>query len=241
MKHDLNRLVLSCIGLLAFSASTQAESIIWTNTASGLWTNSSNWSSGTVPGTLDDVFITNGSATITLDGDVSINSLTVTGTYSGSITFRTGVTANISISNTFYLGTGAKLVPTYSSTNGNGTGRSISVLGDVLINGTIDASGQGFPSGGGVRTGYGPGAQSTASHGGLGSWQFGPTYGSLTQPTSLGSGSYDATGGGAIKLSCGGTLTLNGAINANSGSAAHGGAGVRWGQTNSLKVPQNLI
>ena len=81
-------------------------------------------------------------------------------------------------------------------------------------------------SGGSGGAGYG-GAGGTSQDGFVG----GPTYGSATQPTDLGSGgSSDETndwgghGGGAIRLVVDGTLTLNGTISAN-GNAGQGNEG----------------
>ncbi len=205
---------------LIIGTPVQGAEIMWTAASGGLWTNGNNWSDSVVPGASDDVVFTSGSANATIDVDVVLSSLNVTGTYSGSIVFQQNVAANLTINNNFYLRSDASIVPTFSSTNGEGTGRVITVLGDATIDGTINANEKGFPVGGG------PGAGNTGSHGGLA--QGGTvTYGSITNPTSLGSSRSSGAsvfGGGAIKLDVAGTLTLNGTITANGGNRDGRGA-----------------
>ncbi len=199
--------------------------ITWTSATAGYWTNGANWSGGVAPVGADDVFFTNGSATVTIDQDVAMNSLTITGSYSGIITFKTGVVANLTVNNNFYLGSSGKIVPTYASLLGNGVGRTITVNGDARIDGTIDATGCGF-----LRADANPGYQGpgllnwAAAHGGL-AYRSGPVYGSITQPTSLGSGNNDGRGGGAVKLKVTGTATVNGTITADSDSGTYAPAG----------------
>lgn len=116
---------------------------------------------------------------------------------------------------------------------------------DLQLNGLIDASGRGFPGdegpgagalnqsagGGGGHGGQG-GRSNTGADGGI-------AYGSIFQPTTFGSGGgtdigaveAGRPGGGAIKLSIGGTLTLDGVIVASGfgddddNKEAGGGAG----------------
>ena len=119
----------------------------------------------------------------------------------------------------------------------------ISIAGDVLIEAgsSINVSQKGYVSG----EGPGQGADATnyaggAGHGGNGGRALdntvrGENYGSLTEPSTLGSGGgirggyYDGgSGGGTLKLTVNGQLTLNGDILANGGSGqycAGGGSG----------------
>ncbi|MDD5252031.1 MAG: hypothetical protein PHT12_05365, partial [Patescibacteria group bacterium] len=100
----------------------------------------------------------------------------------------------------------------------------------IDIEGTFTATGQGFPSQQG--SGYG---WYGAGYGGVGggyntdNQHPGPTYGSVTQPTRLGSGgrATNAAGGGAIKLSASGTLTVNGTVSSNGAdiNPTEGGSG----------------
>jgi hypothetical protein len=93
---------------------------------------------------------------------------------------------------------------------------------NVMTGGNVNAVGQGFYNGG---PGYGvPGrlCSGAAGHGGCGGDALpsqgypysagGPGYGSVTNPTTLGSGGEVGWGSGAIKITAGGTLTVDGLI-----------------------------
>ncbi|MCZ7641313.1 MAG: hypothetical protein M5U12_37815 [Verrucomicrobia bacterium] len=128
------------------------------------------------------------------------------------------------------------------------TGQSnvhLHVAGNLRIGASsaISVEGRGYPIGDEQGPGAGTRADwsgSGASHGGLGGWSrtsAGPTaqYGSMLEPTLLGSqggsanGGPGTAGGGAIRLIVDGTLTVDGSLNANGASAppdnAGGGAG----------------
>src|SRR5207237_8579367 len=66
--------------------------------------------------------------------------------------------------------------------------------------------------------GRGPGVGSYnagSTHGGTGTWNTAATYGSISNPTSLGSGGNGSgVGGGAIVISSSGTVTVNGTLSA---------------------------
>ncbi len=107
----------------------------------------------------------------------------------------------------------------------------------VLAGGRISADGQGYLNGRGPGAGNGGYCWATGpSHGGYGmtaSGAAGTTYGSITEPISLGSASgtqYGGTGGGgSLKLVISGTLTIEGTISADGGNTSGdcntGGAG----------------
>lgn len=109
----------------------------------------------------------------------------------------------------------------------------VTVLGDAVIDdgAEISANGRGYPADTGPGAGSGGG-----SYGGHGGGASGPTYGSESAPTDWGSGgSYNsywgagAPGGGALRLSVGGTLAFNGrasvtGFNGNSGGGGAGGS-----------------
>ena len=84
--------------------------IRWTHKGNGNWTTASDWSSGTVPGAADDVFIGLSGVTVTSDGSVTVNSI---GT-------NTNATLDIGGMSTF--------------TAANGTGSSEN-LGTIKVNG----------------------------------------------------------------------------------------------------------
>lgn len=124
------------------------------------------------------------------------------------------------------------------------TGQSnvnLHVLGDLIVgtNSTISVEGRGYPigqdpgPGAGTRVDWGG---SGGSHGGLGGWSrsgASPTthYGSMLEPTLLGSqggnadGGPGTAGGGAIRLVVDGTLTVDGSLNANGAGSTPGNAG----------------
>jgi hypothetical protein len=118
----------------------------------------------------------------------------------------------------------------YTITN---AGVAIQVAGDVIVAGgsSINADGTGFLAS------FGPGASASGSqggtHGGHGEGNTKVTYGSYTNPTTLGSGGGDSgstgNGGGAIKLIVAGNLVVNGRLSANGSAGTSymrgGGAG----------------
>jgi hypothetical protein len=173
------------------------------------------------------------------------NSLTVAHDFSmstGAWQFVTDRPGTLTVGNNMTV-SNATLYCQRVSTVGNGTGRVITVGGNLTVasTGRINAFALGFnaASGPGAGGGYGTAG---ASHGGRGGAFIWPpssfvvakdTYGSVTGPTSLGSGGdyVDATdqspGGGAVKLAVGGTLRLDGTVTANAGltTFVHNGGG----------------
>ncbi len=135
------------------------------------------------------------------------------------------------------------------------TGVDISATGNITINGDINVDEKGYPNGGTNTNGTGPGAglaQSYtgggASHAGAGGngcsvttngsqTLYGSSWpqGSGTGPTTLGSGggggynSAGGDGGGAVKLSAGGTLTMDGDISADAEAGEDDGNGAGGG------------
>jgi hypothetical protein len=121
---------------LGFPGALRAVTTTWQSGSQGYWTNAANWSGG-VPGAMDDaVFDGTGTGNVIIDGDVVVNNLFITNGYTGSITFQQGVAADLTISNHFFLASSASIVCTYSSTNGNGTGRTIRVEGNATVDGS---------------------------------------------------------------------------------------------------------
>lgn len=209
------------------------------------WTTTNNWSLLRVPLSSDDVvFDASTNKASTLNSNLTVASVTVTLDYTNAITqnadftvignfilsngfwqFTAGTAANLTVTNNMYL-TNATIYCQRASTGGNGTGRTFRVLGNLTVatNASINAVGLGFPAG------QGPGRQLTGSGGGgghggeAGVWNHyqaggpgGGCYGSVTNPTSLGSGGHYAAGGGAVLINVSGTTTIDGAILANGG------------------------
>src|SRR5690242_4235148 len=100
-------------------------SISWKSPVNGGWTVGSNWSSGTVPGSGDDVAISvGGGYTVTLDAAISINSLTIGDTLA-ELAIASGaaesIAGNLSNSGTLDL-------------DANGSGGSTLAVGGTLTN-----------------------------------------------------------------------------------------------------------
>ena len=117
---------------------------------------------------------------------------------------------------------------------------STTALGEVhklnltLSSMTINAGGSINVSSMGYTATNGPGAEAcgttAGTYGGYGGDGAnpgcdGPVYGSYSAPVNIGSGGFDASGGGAVILNVANTLTVNGSIVANGAFAAQGGSG----------------
>ncbi|MBC7472248.1 MAG: DUF2341 domain-containing protein, partial [candidate division SR1 bacterium] len=167
---------------------------------------------------------------------------TLSGSYCNINEFRVNGGVTASLDNTPGTGsTGGKVVKIYA--------QSANILG------TIDGNTKGYI--GTIVAGQGPGAGNSngscyaavsgGSYGGKGGqsgYNAANTYGSITQPTDLGSagggscGYAGGNGGGAIKLAVTGTLTNNGNISANGGVPNYypsgGSGGSIWLQATTL-------
>jgi hypothetical protein len=237
-----------------------ATDYTWTGLAGTAWTNGGNWSGGIgtdYPDGADDTALINSGAastSITNSGNLTLGELTLdtgfsgTNTLGGSLTLSTAggksgnLTVNagklqtvrnavggISVAGAMTIGTGGVVIVRRSSTSGEGAGQTITAQ-NLVVEGSLNADKQGFSPNGG------PGKGQCASHGGRGCGATaylcaGSTYGSVTNPVSLGSGgsSYpDVEGGGAIVLVVANALTNNGLISANGnpngGQAGAGGS-----------------
>ena len=111
---------------------------------------------------------------------------------------------------------------------------TLTIAGDMTVDagGEVNVDEKGYTS-------AGPGRQ--GSYGGRGGKTPGPTYGSITSPTHLGSGGYDSNeiGGGAIKLVVTGTTTVEGLMTAkgapsNDYNQGAGSGGSIWLTTSNL-------
>src|SRR5271170_3702935 len=80
------QILLVFLAFIAIVNSTRAANIIWTNTAGGNWSATTNWNPNQLPGASDIAVITNdGSYTVTLDVDTTINGLVLGTTNSSNI------------------------------------------------------------------------------------------------------------------------------------------------------------
>src|ERR1700728_2486632 len=109
LEMNKNRLEIRSIALavamfITVVISSQASTIIWTNTAGGNWSGAINWSPNSVPSTEDDAFITNsGTYDVSLDVSESVNSLTLGGT-NGTPSLHTGASV-LTVNTAFEIGT----------------------------------------------------------------------------------------------------------------------------------------
>ncbi|HVW66654.1 MAG TPA: LamG-like jellyroll fold domain-containing protein [Candidatus Peribacteraceae bacterium] len=231
-----------------------APTVTWTGGGSdNNWSTAGNWSTGVVPTSTDNVvFDSTGKKNATVDASFAgtVNSITIAKSYTGSITLSHALTVNGDLtdsgSNTTGLtwtagaqnnlhvvgnmtvNSGATVTVAYSSLTGNGSGQNIIVDGSLTVatGATITAVGQGFAAAQGPGAGKAP-SYGAGTHGGMGAVNTLSTYGSMTNPTELGSGGWHQPGGGSIQVHVGGTLTVNGVLTANGKGASgnNNGAG----------------
>lgn len=230
----------------------------WDGAGSGSnWSDSANWAGAKVaiPGAGDDVvFDATGSTNAIVNQAFTISSLTITADYEGTNTqsanltvlndcilsngtwqFVNNNTAALSVDGDMFVN--SRVVCQYTSTNGNGLGRTFTIGGNLNLeaSGKFDARGLGFIAnrGPGVKIG----SQGGGGHGGMGgTWNNGAawggggtTYGSVTNPTSLGSGGSVGVGGGAIVLLVGGSATIDGILDADGALMATSSSGTGAG------------
>jgi len=134
---------------------------------------------------------------------------------------------NLTVNGTLVLDGGGK------TTASNGFGLELYVTGNVTVaySGMISADGKGYDAT------KGPGGNTHAAYGGEGhaadSSGSKIIYGSASDPIDLGSGGNPGSGGGMIKIISNGTITNNGAIQAN--------AAAGYGSGGSVNLSANII
>ena len=209
---------------------------VWQGGASGSFLTPENWSTGQVPGENDRVIIESGAVTLgaateiaqlTVGGGESAASLTVTAalTVGGGVDVRDGGTLSLNAASTvggsLFVRDGGTLTHKANS-NSEAYKLDLTVADNATIEegGAVDVTGKGYAAGNGP--GY-PGGNTASSYGGRGAngnapEKVKPCYGSILRPFRLGSGSVgdahyvSSSGGGAVKLTVGGTLTVDGSI-----------------------------
>jgi hypothetical protein len=206
-----------------------------TNTA---WATDGNWLPSGAPGASSMVFIDGSTNTIPkVSAATTIAGLTMAG-FAGAAGLNVDMPFagpdSLAVSGDVNILTNA----TVTHTQGNETYRlAMNVVGNLTIygGGKIDVTGKGFISGS-------PGVASLnrngAGHGGEGGGTAGgTTYGSVTNPVRCGShaiGDGTVVGGGVVKLTVGGTLTLNAnaSIQADGAFGTGNDAGASGGSVN---------
>ena len=204
-----NNWMMTAVMGIVLAGVVQAQiTTTWTGGTSTNWNTSGNWDND-VPGDADNVVVPNTATKPTM----------VAGTYPaagrfGSFEVQSGATVTC---------LGDPTVTNEASGGGIGGDGKIHGIGvsifaaSATIAGTLTADGKGFVDSA-VYRGPSGGFDRSAAHGGKPlTGAAGNAYGSVSQPTALGSAGgvngYD--GGGAIKLDAAGTITLNGFITAN--------------------------
>ena len=225
----------------------------WTGAANSSWKNPANWAAGVVPPEGASVCISaeRTDLAVTLDAAASLRSIVFK--VDGSTKINFSVSAELSLTESlevpadvtltankpivtqgdFILRAGATLT---HAGPGDPPGGRVDLTADGAVTfepgATVTANGKGYSSGKGPGAG-GPRAGPVASHGG---WYYdmstyNPSYGSILNPMTWGSGGYisgTTSGGGAIRVTAGGTLTLGCDVSANAldvGSWMSGSAG----------------
>jgi hypothetical protein len=229
--------------------------ILWDNEgADSNWSTPENWSDDTVPVPGDRVAFNHTSSADCVVDVIANNlaSITLGQGFNGTVTLTPncvdGVSNELTLTEDLTVSSGTLIIqgdPTAVNAASGGTGANPHGEGIIInaANVTVGAGGKISADGQGFVNRQGPGAGVTwsdngagGSYGGYGGdglvAPHGPTYGSLSSPTALGSGGAygnGGSGGGAVKLFVSDTLTVNGTISADgnnyTGRDAGGGSG----------------
>ena len=199
--------------------------LVWDGSDSSSFATAANWTPEISPTSTNMVMIDgNGANAPVISAPVMVRRLTVGGRQTSVLTLNKALTVTEDV----VVVPGGKLThtandsaPTYAL--------NLAVQGDLSIasGASIDTVARGYWKAG---LGY-TGSYAGGTHGGQGHDNTRACYGSVTQPTDLGSGAanWGTRGGGAVKLIVTGTLTVNGTIAADGqmggGTGNYGGAG----------------
>ena len=193
-----------------------ASTYTWTGVTNTTWTVGTNWTPTGPPTSSDAVIIdTNSANQPIISTPIAIYSLYIatSGVYGSTLT----VNYPLTVSSGVIVGTKGVITSSANSTTALGELYKSSVTANFMtINGMINVTNKGYAAG------QGPGAAlcggwTGGSYGGQGfsdsgSSCSGPTYGSYSAPTNIGSGGHTLAGGGAVILNIASTLTINGSI-----------------------------
>ncbi|MCP4594991.1 LamG-like jellyroll fold domain-containing protein, partial [Neptuniibacter sp.] len=224
---------------------------IWTDADGGdsNWSTAGNWDRGVPLATQSVIFNSSYNTACTADSvNIGIDSITIESGYTSTVTFETnavngGMVLDLPGDFTF-TGAGHVVFECDTSTDSipggvnDGTGYTVNAENITIADGAhMHSDSLGFAPGAGPGT---PSGQNSASYGGMGSGGE-DTYGSVTDPTSLGSGgsvgSGDSEGGGAITLNVNDTLTIDGSLTAVGGLGDYG----RVGSGGSINISADTL
>jgi hypothetical protein len=194
--------VISIFLFFSFFPITQAATVTWDGSASTDWATDANWVGNLVPTSADDVVI-NGSytnaPTLNLSaGTTTINSLTLGATVASTLTLSYGNATDNKLVVTGDVTIGATGTLTHTA---NATAQT-HVVNLECNNLTIEAGGQINVNSRGYINGYGPGSTVYGDNSGGGAYGGdggdgthsvgGSAYGSITEPSHIGSAGGDA-------------------------------------------------
>lgn len=200
-KYDIRRFLITlAIGLLALwyaAGGAYAADYTWDN--GGLdsnWSTPENWSPDGIPGAGDNVIFDSTSNTVCITDSVVDNlvSISLNSGYTNTVTLNSdfvGGSNELTISGDLTVNSGTILCKGDTSTI-NGTGIIINAANVTVDSGAkVSADSQGFSASEGPGEGVdgaGAGGGGYGGQGGESAVRGGLTYGSVTQPTALGSG-----------------------------------------------------
>jgi hypothetical protein len=210
-----------------------SATVIWTGAGTNsLASNPSNWFGATLPQPQDAVKFDSYPAACTWDAaaPAAVAKWEQTAAYAGTVTVTRGWSSGVTVSNDMLI-RGGRL--THAANTTQEVYRLYFTVGgnlEVAASAAVDVEGKGYAAGKGP--GAGVANLTGGTHGGEGYRNTNACYGSVWEPTTLGSGgggSAGRAGGGAVYIAVGGTATVNGVISANadttSGNYYYGGAG----------------
>lgn len=224
-----------------------ADLVFWIGPTTGDFATAANWSGLAVPDMNSRVILT-AAATVTVSQEASVGSLVVGGAenrstlvataplvVAGALTVRTNGMVSLDrpseVGGDLWLLDNGILTHSPNPTTEEPNKLDLTVLGNALLEpwSLIDVRGMGFQRSKG----------NFGTHGGVGTYDSVvtiPCYGSVLSPTNCGMRGGQANGGGAIRLSIGGSLANHGTITASAApwNTYNGAGGSVWIQATTL-------
>ncbi|MCK4945145.1 MAG: hypothetical protein KAS59_02665, partial [Alphaproteobacteria bacterium] len=227
--------------------------VTWDGSESSNWTTGANWAGGAAPTSANTVIIdgnyTNAPILDLTSGTTTIKGLSLGENNASVLTLSNGnaTTNKLVVTGDVDIGANGTLSHTANTTAQTHTINLEAVNFSIASGGTIDVTQKGY------NPCVGPGAASSTNsaggaayggNGGDGALSVGgSSYGSISQPASIGSGGGQSTrggsGGGAVKLVISNTTTIDGNISANGQGGINdygggGSGGAVWIDTGTL-------
>ncbi|MCK5591548.1 MAG: hypothetical protein KAI72_06300, partial [Candidatus Pacebacteria bacterium] len=218
-----------------------AGDVIWDGSESSDWLVGANWTGGAAPTSDSDVIIngnyTNAPTLDLISGLTTINSLSLGDNNASVLTLSNGNSSTNKLIVTGDVNVGVNGTLTHTANTTAQTHIVNLEAANLIVQGAINLNSKGYQYSEGPGQGVGTDFGGGAGHGGDGGDGVnaigGSSYGSITQPITIGSGGCfhsgtGGSGGGAVKLTVSGTTSLSGSITANGQTASNytgGGSG----------------